>query len=132
MAAQTVKVRGQTYFVCEYTGALLTSYYPIPCGKNLAERQGCYATLPVLLRAVLDEEGGQFTERFQRIKHDCEVFYMQPDIPVQPALPRDQCPLGVDALSDYLEQLELGLSWTLVPVLAPLPEKRAKKSKLKK
>lgn len=130
MAAQTVTVRNKRYFVCEYTGALLTAYYAIPFGKNLTQKTGCYATLPVLLRAVLDEEDGKFTERFQKVKHDCEVYYTQPDIPVQPALPDEQCPLGVDALSDYLEQMELGLSWTLVP--QPEPEKHRKKAKTSK
>jgi len=125
MAAQTVTVRNKTYFVCQYTGALLTTHYSIPCGKNLSQREGCYATLPVLLRAVLDEEEGKFTPRFEKIKHDCEAYYMQPDIPVQPPLPEEQCPLGIDALSDYLEQMELGLSWTLVP--QPAPEKQHRK-----
>ena len=79
MAAQVVVVRGKEYFVCSYTGALLTQHFFIPHGKNLTQREGCFATLPVLLRAVLDEENGEYTEKFQRIKHDCEVFFTQPD-----------------------------------------------------
>lgn len=129
MAAQTVSVRGKKYFVCEYTGALMTTHYSIPYGKNLSQRTGCFVTLPVLLRSVLDEEGGVYSDRFQKIKHDCEVFYTQPDIPVQPPLSEEQCPLGMDALCDYLEKLDLGMSWTLVPNSVPISKPKKKKAK---
>jgi hypothetical protein len=132
MAAQRVIVRNVEYFVCSYTGALIESYYFIPFGKNLAQQTGCYATLPILLRAVLDEEKGVFTERFQKIKHDCEVFYTQPDIPVQPPLPAEQCPLGTNALQEYLETLDLGMSWTLVSNGISVTDKKQKKQKTKK
>lgn len=110
--AQLVKVRGEMFFVCEYTGALVRHYYSIRSGKNLEIEEGCFATLPILLRAVLDEEGGDYSERFQKIKHDCEVFYVQPDIPVQP--PLKEFPLSQNELAEYAEKMELGMSWLLV------------------
>lgn len=132
MAAQVVVVRGKEYFVCSYTGALIAHHYFIPHGKNLSQRTGCFATLPILLRSVLDEEQGEFTERFQKIKHDCEIFFTQPDIPVQPPLPADQCPVGSEAFVEYLEVLDLGLSWTLVPNSVAIPKKKkTKKQKTK-
>lgn len=132
MASQTVVVRNKEYFVCEYTGALLTTHYFIPSGKNLTDRTGCYATLPVLLRAVLEEEGGKFSARFEKVKRDCEMFFTQPDIPIQPALPADSVPLGTDALCEYLEKMDLGLSWTLVPNGISSSDRKKKKSKTKK
>lgn len=130
MASQLVIVRGTPYFVCEYTGALVQQMYFVPFGKDLKQKERCFATLPILLRAILDEEDGKYTDRFQKIKHDCEVFYVQPDIPVQPPLPTEKVPLTPDQFTEYAEQLELGLSWTLVEKAASA-EKKRKTKKLK-
>lgn len=122
---QVVRVRGEKFFVCEYTGALLKHYYSIRSGKNLQTEEGCFATLPILLRAVLEEEGGKFSERFQQIKHNCEVFYVQPDIPVQP--PLEDFPLSQNELSEYAERMELGMSWLLVDKASTFQEPKKKK-----
>ena len=130
MASQPVLVRGKAYFVCEYTGALVQQMYFVPFGKDLKQKERCFATLPILLRAILEEEGGEYTDRFQKIKHDCEVFFVQPDIPVHPPLPVERTPLSPNEFLEYAEELELGLSWTLVEKAVPA-EKKRKPKKLK-
>lgn len=130
MAAQIVTVRGKTYFVCDYTGAPVQQRFFIPYGKDLKQKQGCYATLPILLRAVLEEENGEYTRRFEKIKHDCEVFFVQPDIPVQPPLPVEEVPLSTAEFVEYAEKMDLGLSWTLVPKSIPI-ETKPKSKKIK-
>lgn len=128
---QIVEVRGKSYFVCEYTGALLEERYFIPHGKDLKKKQGSYASLPILLRAVLDEEHGVYTDRFNKIKHDCEVFYTQPDIPVLPRIEVDDLPLSHGEVLNYMRNLDMGPAWMYVPGAEKVerPKKKQKRAK---
>lgn len=108
-APQVVENNGQRYFVCDYTGALVKGRYSIPEGD---ERHGTYATLPILLRAVVDN--GADPEEFMEVKEKVMAHYNQPDIPIQPKLPLR--PLGINMdLAGYLSQVDQGQSWFILP-----------------
>lgn len=128
---QVVEVRGKVFFVCDYTGALIHKRYFIPCGKDLKKKQGSYATLPILLRAVLDEEHGRYTDRFNKIKQDCEIFYTQPDIPILPAIDVEDLPLSDHDLVHKMGVLDMGGAWFYVDgaELCERPKKKVKRSK---
>lgn len=115
MKAQYFSVRGKSFFVCDYTGAPIEKRFFIPVGKYLKGKEGCYATLPILLRAVFEKQGNQRNHLFEKIKSDCESFYNQPNIPMAPALEPERLPLSIDQLSDYLLEIDMGAGWMLVP-----------------
>lgn len=105
---QVVEYNGERWFVCDYTGQLVRGRYYVPEG---GEKRGCFATLPILLRALV--ENGAEPEEFGEIKETLLDHFNQPDIPVQPALARK--PLGHNCdLATYLSELEQGQSWMLV------------------
>jgi len=128
---QLVEVRGKVFFVCDYTGALITKRYFIPCGKDLKKKQGSYASLPILLRAVLEEEHGKYTDRFQKIKQDCEVFFTQPDIPVATRVDEEDLPLSDSDVLNKMRELDMGAAWFYVEgaETAERPKKKVKRSK---
>ena len=74
-------------------------------------KEGCYATLPVALRAVFEEEGNQATDRFKEAKDKMEQFFNQPNIPMQQDLATDFIPLQGESLTSYLSAMEMGLAW---------------------
>lgn len=102
-------IRGNDFFVCDYTGALISYRYYIPDGR---QKIGSFCTLPVLLRSVFEEEGCKYTARFKKVKSDVEEHFFQPDVPLQPELKMEDFP--VSDLFRYLEQLDKGAAWTLV------------------
>lgn len=97
--------------MCEYTGAPIANRFFIPTGSQKKGKIGCYATLPILLRAQLDKLGPGAD--FDRLKLAVEEFYEHPDIPVQKALDFEKVPLSRDELSSYLDQLEMGPQWLM-------------------
>ena len=101
--------RGTKYFVCEYTGAFITERYYLGKGRK---KTGCYVTLPVMLRAILDNEG---QAAFIKAKALAEEQYDQPDIPLQTALGAEHAPMSTARLCVYLREIELGENWQLVP-----------------
>ena len=99
---------GKPKFVCEYTGGLISERYFIP-SRRRPQKRGCYVTLPVLLRAHRNDPN------YEEIKAICEDYYDQLDIPMAPALPEASRPIADQrALSQYLDKLPMGCSWTLV------------------
>jgi len=128
MKAQVLKVRDRQWFVCDYTGAFLQTRYFIPFGKGLRKKQGCYGTLPILLRAVLEQEG---KERMEEVKKVVENYYNQPDIPIQPALAKEELPLSPEQFDLYVRQIDMGQAWLLVPKGAPIESAtKSKKTKI--
>jgi hypothetical protein len=128
MKAQVLKVRDRQWFVCDYTGAFLQTRYFIPFGKGLRKKQGCYGTLPILLRAVLEQEG---KEKMEEVKVVIENYYNQPDIPIQPPLAKEELPLSHEQFDLYLRQLDMGQAWLLLPKGAPIESAtKSKKTKI--
>jgi hypothetical protein len=113
--AQIIDVRGKRFYVCQYTGALINQRYFVPSGRVNRGKEGCFATLPILLRALYEMEGEQITKRFADTKKLLESYFQQPDIPMQPALPVEKLPLSSAQLADYLVQLDQGQAWLRVP-----------------
>lgn len=109
----TCEIRGRRFFVCQYTGALITTRFFVPTGNTKLSKgkEGCYATLPVALRAVFEEEGNQATDRFKEAKDKMEQFFNQPNIPMQQDLATDFIPLQGESLTSYLSAMEMGLAW---------------------
>ncbi len=108
---QIVTFRGENYFVCDYTGALIKQRFFIPDGIDQNGKVGCYCTLPVLLRAVYDRGVDEF--ELADLKDDLQKFYDQPDIPLQQAL--TTFPIGSQSdLVTYLSGIDKGQSWVLV------------------
>ena len=120
-----VSARGKRWWVCEYTGCCIFNRFFVPESKE-NEKHGTFATLPILLRAVMDQEGGE-TKEFLRIKQLCQDYYQHPDIPVQPALSPDKLPLNLDELAEYLSELDKGFAWMLADhgeVVPPVKKQR--------
>ena len=130
MKPTIVTVRDKRWYVCDYTGAPCEKRYFIPAGKLNRQRRGCFATLPIALRWVHDQEGSK-TEEYYRVKKLLEQFWSQPDIPLPPHLPRSAIPLSEGELEVYIDEFEMGKAWRLVPKALPLPEKKRPKKKLK-
>lgn len=130
MKPTIVTVRDKRWYVCDYTGAPCEKRYYIPAGKLLRQRKGCFATLPIALRWVHDQEGSK-TEEYYKTKRLLEQFWGQPDIPLPPPLSRSDIPLSETELYDYIDKFEMGKSWMLVPKALPLPEKKRSKKKQK-
>jgi hypothetical protein len=132
-----VSVRNKQYFVCDYTGAPVTTRYFIPKGKNGKSKVGCYASLPILLRHQYELQGEQFNEEYEEIKKSVELFYNQPDIPMSKPLPLEVVPLSESELINYMNSIDTGMgtSWFLVPkgvaIEDALPKKRAPRKKAK-
>jgi len=126
---QVVVVRGKQYFVCDYTGAFLEKAFYLPKGNN---KEGCFATLPILLRYYCDKFGGDMdSKEFIEVKQTVLEFFNQPDIPIAPVL--KETPLSQNQLDGYVNLLELGSSWYLVPqALYADSMKRPKKRKKEK
>jgi hypothetical protein len=128
MKTRKVKFEGKYHFVCQYTGAPCSIRFFIPVGKN-NRKERCFATLPVLLRSIYEEEGEKFTPYFEQVKIDVESYFNQPDIPLQQKLSPEMRPLSEDKLFAYLEGIECGAAWLLVPngeVCKPPPTKKRK------
>lgn len=111
-----VTIRGKTFVLCDYTGAPLEKYYYVPEGKK---QRGCYATLPILLRAeweALPQPVLHFSHQFEKLKEEVEQYYNQPDIPMAPTLSSECIPLSKEELRAYLQRLDTGMgeSWLLV------------------
>ncbi len=106
--SHVIEVRGNKYFVCEYTGVFMKQRYYIPVGKN---RTRCFVTLPVMLRAIEEQFG--WDERV-RVKALCEEYYHQPDIPMQPSVDIDRVPMSNDDAVRYLDEISGGQSWIFV------------------
>lgn len=105
---QIVECNGERFFVCDYTGALIRGRYYIPRGED---KDGCFATLPVLLRHLI--ESGIEQDEFGEVKDALMKHFHQPDIPVHPKL--EKKPIGYDwDLSAYLALLPMGQSWLMV------------------
>lgn len=115
MKPQHFTVRGESFFVCDYTGAPILKRYFVPAGKYLKRKEGCYATLPILLRHMYELWGKDDMKEFDRLKETLQEFYVQPDIPMQPTLAIEKVPLSKDELRDYMLELDMGLGWLLVP-----------------
>lgn len=107
-------IRDKHFFLCQYTGAPLKKRYFIPAGRGLKKKEGAYATLPIALRHVYEQEGGA-TERFSQIKTRLEKYFDQPDIPLQPIISAEEVPLSESTLEDYLFQMDMGRAWMDVP-----------------
>jgi hypothetical protein len=107
---QIVTLRGKTFFVCEYTGVFIKKRFFIPFGNKNKKKRGCYATLPILFRA-LHEELDNFPEAFEVEKKRIMAFYEQPNVPVAPALEDTVIPLDSDEFKTYLEEIEMGSAW---------------------
>lgn len=131
MQPQIVSVRDKSFFVCDYTGAPIMTRYFIPVGAKWRGKEGCYGSLPILLRAIYEEEGCLLSERFQKIKRDVETYFMQPDIPLQETLSRDLVPLSESDFYRYVDKVEagMGVSWLLVPRGVTIEEAKAKKKR---
>lgn len=114
---QTVTIRGNNYFVCEYTGAPITARYFLPTGKKFTGKAHCCATLPILARVLLDDAKGDLQNpKFQEQLGVLRTFYKQDAIPVAPAVPAEQAGIGFD-LTAYLNKpsgVDLGASWLFV------------------
>lgn len=130
---QVVTVRGKHFFVCNYTGALIEQRFFIPDGPGLTQKKGCFVTLPVMMR-WLEEKEGQNSKEFERLKHNAEVYFLQPDIIPQTTLPIERVPLGNAELLEYLHEIDLGGAWlrvdgaeTVEQYFAPAPKKRKQK-----
>lgn len=122
--AQIVVVRGESFFVCDYTGALTKKRYFVPRGKRLKSKDGCFANLPILLRHHFEENACEFTPKFNDVKRSVEEYYLQPDIPMAPHLDKERIPLSVDELADYMSKLEMGHAWDLVPTEEVGPKRK--------
>lgn len=120
MKNNALSLRGKKYFVCEYTGGPCATRFFVPTGKLLRGKQGCYATLPILLRHQAELLGGENTEAFRKLKQDLESFYNQPDIPLAPVLLPEAVPLSQEELRRYIEELEMGQAWLLVQKGQPI------------
>lgn len=114
MKVQKRTVKGTPYFVCQYTGALIQTRFFVPVGKY-ARKERAFATLPVCLRSIFEEEGEKTTEKYTKIKAELEAYFHQPDIPMQQKLPLAKRPLSEDELIEYLEGIDCGAAWLLVP-----------------
>jgi len=108
---QTVTFKGKRFFVCEYTGAFIQKRYFLPVGPHLEEKQGCYVTLPVLLRAMVERKATP--QELDEARDVMRLKFEQPNVPVQPPLSL-QGPLNDEQLSKYLATQELGLNWLLL------------------
>jgi hypothetical protein len=126
---QVVKYRGESYFVCDYTGALIRQRFFVPDGIDQNGKVGSYCTLPVLLRACYEK--GIDEVELADLKEDLEKFYDQPFIPMQQALAT--FPIGSQSdLVSYLSGIDKGQSWMLVNGAEHVDEyrpERAQKSK---
>lgn len=75
--------------------------------------RGCYATLPILLRALCDELEN-FPEAFEEEKKRILAFYEQPNVPVARKLDVSVIPLDSDEFDSYLDEIEMGPAWLKV------------------
>jgi len=123
MKPQVVNVRGKRYFVCDYTGAALDECYFIPSGKDNRAKTGSFATLPIMMRAVYEKEGGT-TEEFNAIKKRAEHYFNQPNIPLHPIIDAARVPLSRTELEDELAKTDMGLAWQKVAKARPVPRDR--------
>ena len=123
---QVVNVRGKRYFICDYTGAPLDSCYFIPSGKDNRAKVGTFATLPIMMRAVYEKEGGE-TEQYKEIKRKAEAYFSQPDIPLHPTIHLERVPLSKRELEDELATTDMGLAWRKVKKARPVPRDRSLK-----
>lgn len=121
---QTVVVREKLYFVCQYTGALISKCYFLPVGKKLRAKEGSFATLPILLRFYFEKENEEFTPKFNSIKKTVETFYNQPDIPLAPKLDVHAPPLNEEQLFTYLQDQPF---WENVSIAASIDDVNKKR-----
>jgi hypothetical protein len=126
MKPQVVNVRGKRYFICDYTGAPLDSCYFIPTGKDNRAKRGTFATLPIMMRAIHDAEGG-VTENYKDIKKRAEAYFNQPDIPLHPVIHAERVPLSGEELAIELAGADMGLAWRKVGKARSVPRDRARK-----
>jgi len=126
MKPQVVNVRGKRYFVCDYTGAPLSECYFIPSGKDNRAKLGTFATLPIMMRAVYEKEGGM-TDEFKRIKTTAEGYFGQPDIPLHRSIPVEQVPMSKAELERELDNADMGLAWLRVKKSRKVPRDRSLK-----
>lgn len=103
-----INIRGKKFFICEYTGALISKRYFYISNK---EKVGCFATLPILLRYLYDSVDAK---EFAVKKRELECQYFQPAIPIQPILLIDRVPLDELGLFTYLEEIDKGSAWLKV------------------
>lgn len=129
MKVQKRTIKGTPHFVCQYTGALIDTRFFVPVGKYL-RKERCFATLPVCLRAIFEEEGEKMSEKWLEIKAELEAYFHQPDIPMQQKLDPKKRPLSEEELLEYLEGIDCGAAWLLVP--GGQDCKAAKKRKVKR
>lgn len=110
---QILTLWNRTFFVCEYTGVFIDKRYFIPFGNKNKKMRGCYATLPILLRALCDELEN-FPEAFEEEKKRILAFYEQPNVPVARKLDVSVIPLDSDEFDSYLDEIEMGPAWLKV------------------
>jgi len=79
----------------------------------------------------LEEEHGKYTDRFQKIKQDCEAFFTQPDIPVATRVDEEDLPLSDSDVLNKMRELDMGAAWFYVEgaETAERPKKKVKRSK---
>lgn len=130
MKPTIVTVRDKRWYVCDYTGGPCEKRYFIPAGPKLRGKLGCFATLPIALRWLHNQEGGE-TEQYRKTKRILEDYWRQYDIPLAPHLPKASIPLSEGELEIYIDEFEMGKAWRLVPNALKIPEKKRPKKKLK-
>jgi hypothetical protein len=132
--AQVVRLRGLRFFVCEYTGALIGKRYFVPTGKKLRGKEGCFASLPILLRAYSDK--GLSTTDFGSLKKRVLEFYDQEDIPVAPELDIAFLPMSDAALTEFHEDVPGQTAWMRVEGAQDVDEvadkKKVKRARVQK
>ena len=107
--------------MCEYTGVLMSQRYYVPFGTKNKKKRGCYATLPILFRALQDELG-EFPEAFEAEKTRILQFYHQPGAPIARELQETEIPLDSDEFISYLQDFEFGEAWLRVPFAQSIDE----------
>lgn len=132
--AQIVRLRGLRFFVCEYTGALIGKRYFVPTGKKLRGKEGCFASLPILLRAY--SEKGLSPTAFGNLKKRVLDFYDQEDIPTAPVLNTAFLPMSDAALTEFHEAVAGQTAWMRVEGAQDVDEvadkKRTKRARVQK
>jgi hypothetical protein len=87
---QVIVVRGQRFFVCEYTGAPISTRFYLPNttkdGKIGKGKTHCAATLPILARILLEKQKGEFNDVFKAQLQTLLDHYKQPAIPIAPPM----------------------------------------------
>jgi len=99
--------------VCDYTGVFLSKRFFVPFGAKNKRKKGCFATLPILFRALHDELEG-FPDSFESEKKRILEFYRQPAAPVARPLLDCEVPLDSDEFDQYLKEVNMGEAWLRV------------------